>query len=130
MSTTCEYSLTILMISVSTHIHSHAHTLVHAHSHTRSLSLIHTHTPDHSPTAPSLTHTHTHTHAHTPDHSPTATSRSVDKLSPMRLVNLVKGNKGEETLAEINRKMQRALEEALMKNIHLHKVSVCGERAL
>ena len=45
----------------------------------------------------------------------------------MRLVNLVKGNKVEETLAEINRKMQRALEEALMKNIHLHKVSVCGE---
>jgi hypothetical protein len=28
----------------------------------------------------------------------------------------------EETLEEINRKMQRALEEALMKNIHLQQV--------
>ena len=101
----------------TTHTHTHTPTHTHTHPHTRPLPDPHT-------------HTHTHTHPHTPDHSPAAPSRSVDKLSPMRLVNLVKGNKVEETLAEINRKMQRALEEALMKNIHLHKVSVCGERAL
>ena len=43
----------------------------------------------------------------------------------MRLVNWAKGGgaRGEELMAETNRKMQRALEEALMKNIHLHKVS-------
>ena len=96
-----DFGITLVITHSLAHIHSLSHTLVHAHA---------------------------HTHIHTPDHSPTAPSRSVDKLSPMRLVNLVKGNKGEETLAEINRKMQRALEEALMKNIHLHKVSVCGER--
>jgi len=41
----------------------------------------------------------------------------VDKMSPLRWV---RGK--EETLSEINRKMQRALEEALMKNIHLQEV--------
>ena len=38
----------------------------------------------------------------------------------MRLVPWTRSR--EETLAEINRKMQRALEEALMKNIHLQEV--------
>ena len=69
-----------------------------------------------------------YTHPHTPDHSPTAPSRSVDKLSPMRLVNLVKGNKGEETLAEINRKMQRALEEACTHEEHSSTQSQCVGR--
>ncbi|XP_064399801.1 GRIP1-associated protein 1-like [Halichondria panicea] len=58
------------------------------------------------------------------DHSPVVPKRSpTDKMSPMRLVNWAKGGgaKGDEVLAEINRKMQRALEEALMKNIHLHE---------
>ena len=41
----------------------------------------------------------------------------VDKMSPLRWVR-----SKEETLSEINRKMQRALEEALMKNIHLQEV--------
>ena len=67
------------------------------------------------------THPHTHTHTHT-DHSPVAKRSSMsDRMSPMRLMNWGKGSR-EETLGEINRKMQRALEEALMKNIHLHKV--------
>ena len=42
-------------------------------------------------------------------HSLTAPSQSVDELSSMRLLNLVNDNKGEETLAEINRKMQRTV---------------------
>jgi hypothetical protein len=47
----------------------------------------------------------------------------VSKMSPMRLMNWAKGPSGgsSETMAEINRKMQRALEETLMKNIHLQK---------
>ena len=44
-------------------------------------------------------------------------------MSPMRLVQWAKTPGKEETMAEINRKMQRALEESLMKNIHLQKVS-------
>lgn len=40
----------------------------------------------------------------------------------MRLVHWAKAPGREETMAEINRKMQRALEEALMKNIHLQEV--------
>ena len=44
----------------------------------------------------------------------------VDKLSPMKHMPWTKNK--EETLEEINRKMQRALEEALMKNIHLQEV--------
>ena len=40
----------------------------------------------------------------------------------MRLVQWAKAPGREETMAEINRKMQRALEEALMKNIHLQEV--------
>lgn len=53
-------------------------------------------------------------------------------------MRLVPWNKSkEETLGEINRKMQRALEESLMKNIHLQQVggrgfgslvAVCGGR--
>ena len=45
----------------------------------------------------------------------------VDKLSPMKLMPWARNK--EETLEEINRKTQRALEEALMKNIHLQEVS-------
>ena len=45
----------------------------------------------------------------------------VDKMSPMKLMPWTKHQK-EETLEEINRKMQRALEEALMKNISLQEV--------
>ncbi len=76
-------------------------------------------------TSPDPQHPHTHTRT---DHSPMVPKRPpADKMSPMRLVNWAKGTgaKGDEILAEINRKMQRALEEALMKNIHLHKVCVC-----
>lgn len=46
----------------------------------------------------------------------------AEKLSsPMKLMW---SRNREETLEEINRKMQRALEEALMKNIHLQQVGV------
>lgn len=46
-------------------------------------------------------------------------------MSPMRLVAWANKtqSKDDNTMAEVNRKMQRALEEALMKNIHLQKVS-------
>ena len=44
-------------------------------------------------------------------------------MSPMKLMPWAK-NQREETLEEINRKMQRALEEALMKNISLQEVCV------
>ena len=47
----------------------------------------------------------------------------VDKMSPMKLMPWAKHQK-EETLEEINRKMQRALEEALMKNISLQEVPI------
>ena len=46
----------------------------------------------------------------------------VAKMSPMRLVHWAKGKESESTMAEINRKMQRALEESMMKNIHLQQV--------
>ncbi len=78
------------------------------------------------PTPTHIPHTHI-------DHSPVVPKRSpTDKMSPMRLVNWAKGGgaKGDEVLAEINRKMQRALEEALMKNIHLHEVSTVWVCAL
>ena len=57
------------------------------------------------------------------DHLPSQSKKStvgnmVDKMSPMKLMPWTKNQK-EETLEEINRKMQRALEEALMKNINL-----------
>ena len=45
-------------------------------------------------------------------------------------MRLVPWNKSkEETLGEINRKMQRALEESLMKNIHFQEVGGVGLRA-
>ena len=47
----------------------------------------------------------------------------VDRMSPMKLMPWTKHQR-EETLEEINRKMQRALEEALMKNISLQEVCV------
>ena len=53
------------------------------------------------------------------DHTPQRQSMA-DKMSPLRLLNKSK----EDTLNEINRKMQRALEEALVKNIHLQEVSL------
>ena len=60
------------------------------------------------------------------DHLPSQSKKStvgnmVDKMSPMKLMPWTKHQK-EETLEEINRKMQRALEEALMKNISLQEV--------
>ena len=59
---------------------------------------------------------------HTLDHQPQAKHHSmIDKLSPMKLMPWARNK--EETLEEINRKTQRALEEALMKNIHLQEVS-------
>ena len=56
-------------------------------------------------------------------HALVAAKRSsmADKLSPMKLMPWTRSSK-EDTLEEINRKMQRALEEALMKNIHLQEV--------
>ena len=51
------------------------------------------------------------------DHYPPQRRSMVDKMSPLRW-----GRGKEETLSEINRKMQRALEETLMKNIHLQQV--------
>ena len=62
------------------------------------------------------------------DHLPsqpkkTGVSGMVDKMSPMKLMPWNKHQR-EETLEEINRKMQRALEEALMKNISLQEVCV------
>jgi len=50
------------------------------------------------------------------DHYPPQRRSMVDKTSPLRW-----GRGKEETLSEINRKMQRALEETLMKNIHLQQ---------
>jgi hypothetical protein len=52
------------------------------------------------------------------DHTPPPRRTVADKMSPMRL--LAARNK-EDTLNEINRKMQRALEETLTKNIHLQE---------
>ena len=42
-------------------------------------------------------------------------------ISPLKLMQRMRGSTSE-SLQETNRKMQRALEEALMKNIHLQKV--------
>lgn len=60
-----------------------------------------------------------------PDHSGTTSHPSPSapaKMSPMRLMQWAKMSGKDETMAEVNRKMQRALEEALMKNIHLQQV--------
>ncbi len=65
-------------------------------------------------------------HVFVPDHTHSSGAAKktsmVDKLSPMKLMPWNKTR--EDTLEEINRKMQRALEEALMKNIHLQEVGV------
>ncbi|XP_019851975.1 PREDICTED: GRIP1-associated protein 1-like [Amphimedon queenslandica] len=58
------------------------------------------------------------------DHSATTSSSqstSHAKMSPLRLMQWAKTPAKEDTMAEVNRKMQRALEEALMKNIHLQQ---------
>lgn len=63
------------------------------------------------------------------DHSATTSSSqssSHAKMSPLRLMQWAKTPTKEDTMAEVNRKMQRALEEALMKNIHLQQVTTCG----
>ena len=56
------------------------------------------------------------------DRSPRHGSTVSQMVSPLKLVQRIKGGGGSETAQETNRKMQRALEEALMKNIHLQKV--------
>ena len=56
-----------------------------------------------------------------PDHTPQRRSMT-DKMSPMRLLG---ASSREDSLNEINRKMQRALEETLTKNIHLQEVRHC-----
>jgi chaperonin cofactor prefoldin len=43
-----------------------------------------------------------------------------DKLTVKRVVDFIK-DRGDENLKEINRKLQRMLEETLTKNMHLHK---------
>lgn len=45
---------------------------------------------------------------------------TTDKLTVKRLVDFIK-DKGDENLKEINRRMQRMLEETLTKNMHLQK---------
>lgn len=54
----------------------------------------------------------------TPRHGSTVTHM----VSPLKLMQRMRTGGGSESLQETNRKMQRALEEALMKNIHLQKV--------
>jgi len=51
------------------------------------------------------------------------TSPVNEKLTLKRVVDFVK-DKGDENLRDINRKMQRVLEETLTKNMHLQRVSV------
>ena len=65
-----------------------------------------------------LTHEFQERNLFSPDHTPPR--RTVaDKMSPMRFLG---ATSKEDTLNEINRKMQRALEETLTKNIHLQEV--------
>lgn len=47
-------------------------------------------------------------------------SRTTDKMTVRRVVDFIH-NKGDENLKEINRKLQRILEETLIKNMHLHQ---------
>ena len=56
------------------------------------------------------------------DKSPRHGSTVAQMVSPLKLMQRMRGGGGTENLLETNRKMQRALEEALMKNIHLQKV--------
>jgi len=51
------------------------------------------------------------------------TSPVNEKLTLKRVVDFVK-DKGDENLRDINRKLQRVLEETLTKNMHLQRVSV------
>jgi len=50
------------------------------------------------------------------------TSPVNEKLTLKRVVDFVK-DKGDENLKDINRKLQRVLEETLTKNMHLQRVS-------
>lgn len=54
----------------------------------------------------------------TPRHGGSTVAHMV---SPLKLMQRIRSGGGSESLQETNRKMQRALEEALMKNIHLQK---------
>lgn len=54
------------------------------------------------------------------DHS--VVSPSQEKITLKRVVDFVK-DKGDENLRDINRKLQRMLEETLTKNMHLQQVS-------
>lgn len=56
------------------------------------------------------------------DKSPRHSSTVAQMVSPLKLMQRIRSGGGSESLQETNRKMQRALEEALMKNIHLQKV--------
>jgi len=51
------------------------------------------------------------------------TSPVNEKLTLKRVVDFVK-DKGDENLRDINRKLQRVLEETLTKNMHLQRVGV------
>lgn len=48
------------------------------------------------------------------------TRSTSDKMTVRRVVDFIK-DKGDENLKEINRKLQRILEETLIKNMHLHQ---------
>lgn len=52
----------------------------------------------------------------------TVASPVNEKMTLKRVVDFVK-DRGDENLREINRKLQRMLEETLTKNMHLQKVS-------
>ena len=57
------------------------------------------------------------------DHAHSSGHFAASPQGKMRLVPWAnKGSSKDNVMAEVNRKMQRALEEALMKNIHLQKV--------
>ena len=51
-----------------------------------------------------------------------SSSSKLNKMSPMRLVHSLASRPKEDISGYVNRKMQRALEEALTKNIHLQQV--------
>ena len=50
-------------------------------------------------------------------------SPSQEKLTLKRMIDFVK-DRGDENMREINRKLQRMLEETLTKNMHLQKVTL------
>ncbi|KAK7080280.1 hypothetical protein SK128_009220, partial [Halocaridina rubra] len=43
-----------------------------------------------------------------------------EKLNVRRMIELIRGSAGEESLKEMNRRLQSLLEETLSKNIQLH----------